>query len=127
MSFPGYSTPNFDSYYTFNDLFLDNSYSSHPIGLKHGGQLDYEVMQRILFPGYSTPNFDKSYCSSLISFPAHPYSFHLIRLICMLLDRKKMWKIAARLWYTKFSYSFEVTVHQIFSYYLLRHPHLLSG
>ena len=47
----------------FNDfsdltLFLDNSfYNFHPVRLKHGGQLDYEVMQCILFQGYSTPNF----------------------------------------------------------------------
>ena len=30
-------------------LSLDNSYSFHPIRLKHGGQLDNEVMQGILF------------------------------------------------------------------------------
>ena len=48
----------------FNDfsvliLLPDNSsYSFRPIGLKHGGQLDYEVMQRIVFQGYSAPNFD---------------------------------------------------------------------
>ena len=31
----------------------------------------------------------------------------------MLLDRKKMWRIAGRLWYTKFSSSLKVTVHQV--------------
>ena len=43
----------------FSDLtlFPDNSYSFHPIRLKHGGQLDCEVMQYILFQGYSTPKF----------------------------------------------------------------------
>ena len=35
--------------------FPDNaSYSFHPIRLKHGGQLDYEVMQCIVFRGYSS-------------------------------------------------------------------------
>ena len=38
-------------------LFLDISFSFHQIRLKHGRQLDYEVMQRILFQGYSTKNF----------------------------------------------------------------------
>ena len=32
-------------------LFLDNSYNFHKIWLKHGEQLDYEVMQHILFRG----------------------------------------------------------------------------
>ena len=35
----------------FSDLtlFLDIfSYSFHPTGLKHGGELDYEVMQRVV-------------------------------------------------------------------------------
>ena len=52
----GYSAPNFDRVITlfkdFSDLslFLDNSsYSFHPIVLKHGGQLDFEMMQGILF------------------------------------------------------------------------------
>ena len=60
----GYSTPNFDKVVTLLKdfsvltLFLDNeSFSFHPIGFQHGGQLDYEVMQRILFQGYSTLNF----------------------------------------------------------------------
>ena len=39
-------------------LFPDiSSNSFHLIGLKHGGQLDYEVIQSKLFRGYSTPNF----------------------------------------------------------------------
>ena len=52
--FQGYSTPKFGRVITpFNNisdwtLFPGNSsYSFHSIGLKHGGQLDYEVMQRI--------------------------------------------------------------------------------
>ena len=36
-------------------LFPDNL---RRMALEHGGQLDYEVMQRIVFQGYSTPNFD---------------------------------------------------------------------
>ena len=42
----------------FSDLtlFLDNSYKFHLIGLKHGEQLDYEL----LFRDYSTLNFDGS-------------------------------------------------------------------
>ena len=54
--FRSYSSPNFDSVFTFFNhfsdltLFPDNSsYSFHPIGLKHGGKLGYEVMQSILF------------------------------------------------------------------------------
>ena len=51
------STPNFHilsrlQYTFFSDLTLfpgNFSYSFHPIGLKHGGQVDYEVMQRICF------------------------------------------------------------------------------
>ena len=46
----------------FSDLILfsdNSSYSSHPIGLKHDGQLHYKVMQCMLFQGYSTPNFDR--------------------------------------------------------------------
>ena len=50
----------FIQFLTVFRLDLDNSsYSFHPIRLKHGGQLDYEVMQGILFQGYSTPNFDR--------------------------------------------------------------------
>ena len=40
-------------------------------------------------------------------------------VICMLFDRKKMWRSAARLKYTKFSYSLKVTVDQIFIELLL--------
>ena len=54
--FRGDSTPDFDkSYYYFLTicwtltLFQNNSYSFNPIKLKHGGQLNYEVLQ-----GYST-------------------------------------------------------------------------
>ena len=41
----------------FNDFGLlfpgNSSYSFHPIGLKHGGELDYKVMQHvILFQAY---------------------------------------------------------------------------
>ena len=57
----------------------------------------------------------------MISFPAHS-SYHLIKLLfvcCMLLDRKKMWRIAARLQYTKFLYSFKAAVHQTFIELLL--------
>ena len=39
-------------------LLPDNSYSFHRIVLKLSGQLDYEVVHRILFPGYITLNFD---------------------------------------------------------------------
>ena len=38
-------------------LFLGNSCNFQLIGLKHGKQLDYEVMQSIVFRNYSTPNF----------------------------------------------------------------------
>ena len=41
-------------------LFMDNSsYSFHQVVLKLGGQLDHELVWRILFRGYSTPNFDR--------------------------------------------------------------------
>ena len=40
--------------------FPTNSYYSfHRIGIKVGGQLDHEVIQRMLFRGYSTPNFNR--------------------------------------------------------------------
>ena len=42
--------------------FPDNSsYSFHWIALKLGGQLDHEMVQRLLFRGYSTPHFDSYY------------------------------------------------------------------
>ena len=64
----------------------------HPIALKHSGQLDYEVMQRVLFRGYSTPNFDKTYSSLKIiqawfHFQLTPTAF--IWSGCYLLDREK--------------------------------------
>ena len=41
-------------------FFPDNSfYSFHPVRLKHGGQLDFEVFKGILFRAYSTLNFDR--------------------------------------------------------------------
>ena len=65
LLFRGYSAPNFDRDITrfkqfFRlDFFLDNSsYSFHLIGLKHGGQIDHEVMQNILFQDHTTPNLD---------------------------------------------------------------------
>ena len=49
-------------------------------------------------------------------------------VICMLLDRKKMWRIAARLQYTIFFKLFQgYGTPNFHSYYLLKHTHLLSG
>ena len=48
MLYPMVSVPN---------AFMDNFYSFHRMVLKLGGQLDPEMIQRILFQGYSTPNF----------------------------------------------------------------------
>ena len=66
MLFRSYSTSNFDRvialFKEFSDLtlFPDNAYYSfHPIVLKRGEQLDYEMTRRILFRGYSIPNFDR--------------------------------------------------------------------
>ena len=70
-------------------------------------------------------------CSSMILFQAHFYGFHQIKLlfICCWIGRRcgelqpgystgtPNFYIVSRLQYTKFSYS----------YYLLKHPHLLSG
>ena len=38
-------------------------------------------------------------------------------VICILLNRKKMWRIAARIQHTKFSCSFKVTVHSTPNYH----------
>ena len=47
--------------------FPDNfSYSFHRMRLKLNGQLDYEVVQRILFRGYSIPNFDSHYSLNIV-------------------------------------------------------------
>ena len=51
--------------------------------------------------------------SCMMSFPGHSSLSSDKAVICLLLDRK-MWRIAAWLQYTKISYSFKVTVHQIF-------------
>ena len=53
----------------------------------------------------------------MISFPAHSYSFHLIKLLFVGQkeeNREKMGRTAARLQYTEFLYTFKVTVHIIF-------------
>ena len=63
--------------------FPDNSsYSFHRIALKLDGQLDHEMVQRILFRVYSTLNFDKvitlfnDFFLLLILFPEnHPAIF----------------------------------------------------
>ena len=88
------------------------SYSFHWIMLILGEQLDHElseVVQGLLFQGYSSPNFD-SY--SL-------YNLHLIKLLFLSCCIERMWRIAARLQYSKFLYSFKVTLHQIFIELLL--------
>ena len=60
-----YGTPTFERIIThfkgFSDNFVsdNSSYNFHPIELKHGVQLYYEVTQRILFQGYSTQNFNR--------------------------------------------------------------------